>query len=152
MFFRWNAFSLSWLLIGVALAQIALARDSGQWKDIDPAQAQFYQTLMQPDNPTASCCGSSDAYFADEVDTDAIGNTVAIITDTRDDVSLARIHIPVGTRITIPARKLRKVSIPNPTGHNVIFLSVSTAYDDSGTSPPGPPSYSVYCWEPVAKG
>ena len=44
------------------------ARDLGQWGAInnDPAVREWYQALMQPDMPNASCCGEADAYWADE--------------------------------------------------------------------------------------
>ena len=115
----------------------AYARDNGQWKDADPATTQFYQNLMQPDHDS-SCCGPADAYWADETDYDAAGNLVAIITDTRDDAALGRVHIDVGTRIVIPKSKIRKVATPNPTGHNVVFIGLVEDYN----------SYYVYCWEP----
>jgi len=43
------------------------ARDLGQWGNEDPTIREWYQALMQPDAPHASCCGEADAYFADEV-------------------------------------------------------------------------------------
>ena len=36
---------------------VANARDLGQWETTDPAVREWYQALMQPDNPSASCCG-----------------------------------------------------------------------------------------------
>jgi hypothetical protein len=78
---------------------------------------------MQPDNPTISCCGGADAYYADVFETDG-DRYIAIITDTRDDASLGRHHVEPGTRIPVPNRKL-KVDSGNPTGHGVIFLSSS---------------------------
>jgi hypothetical protein len=94
------------LLIGVASA-----RDLGQWEATDPEVRQWYQALMQPDNPAVSCCG--------EVDGDKY---VAIITDTRPDIPLRRKHIDVGTKIVVPNHKL-KYDQSNPTGHGIIFLS-----------------------------
>jgi hypothetical protein len=149
MLFRRNVACVLGLLISV---QLASARNVGQWANVDPAQAEFYEKLKQPDQPSISCCGSGDAYFADKVDIDEVGNLVAIITDTRPDGPLMRVHVPVGTRIVIPKRKLRKHPIPNPTGHTVVFLASSAMYDDTGTEPPGSPIYSVYCYEPDAKG
>ena len=43
------------------------ARDLGQWEAGDPAVKEWYQSLMQPENPAAPCCGEADAYWADEV-------------------------------------------------------------------------------------
>jgi len=84
--------------------------------------AQYFATLMQPDNPAVSCCGAGDVYWADETETDAAGNLVAVITDTRPDGPLQRAHVPVGTRVIIPPSKIRKHPIPNPTGHSIVFL------------------------------
>ncbi len=35
------------------------ARDLGQWEAVDPAIRQWYQALMQPDVPNASCCSTT---------------------------------------------------------------------------------------------
>ena len=43
------------------------ARDLGQWEAVNPEIRQWYQALMQPDVPSASCCGDADAYWADDV-------------------------------------------------------------------------------------
>ena len=60
------------------------ARDLGQWENADPAIREWYQALMQPDVPTASCCGEADAYWADEIHV-RDGKTYVIITDDRPD-------------------------------------------------------------------
>ena len=99
----------------------AMARDAGQWGDAEPQIAAWFATLMQPDNPVVSCCGKADAYWADEVETGPNGETIAVITDTRDDGPLERPHVPVGTRIVVPGAKI-KFDQGNPTGHIVIFL------------------------------
>lgn len=111
------------LLLGsVLLSGPALARDLGQW-NADPAVRDWYQGLMQPDNPVASCCGEADAYWADEVHV-RDGKTFAVITDDREDAPLKRPHVDVGTEIEIPANKL-KWDRGNPTGHNVLFVNRS---------------------------
>jgi hypothetical protein len=99
------------------------ARDLGQWGAInnDPAVREWYQALMQPDMPNASCCGEADAYFADEVHV-RDGKTYATITDDRPDEPRRRPHIDIGTEIEIPNNKL-KWDKSNPTGHGVVFLS-----------------------------
>ena len=99
------------------------ARDLGQWASNDPSVSKWFRSLMMPDNPTISCCGGSDAYFADVFETDG-DRYVAIVTDTRDDEPLGRHHVELGTRILVPNAKL-KVDSGNPTGHGVIFLSSS---------------------------
>ncbi|MBI1202522.1 MAG: hypothetical protein GC182_08430 [Rhodopseudomonas sp.] len=101
----------------------ARARDLGQWDDAS-AIAQWYRSLMQPDQPTISCCGEADAYWADKVETGPNGETLAIITDDRNDGPLGRHHVPAGTRIVVPSNKI-KWDRGNPTGHIVIFLSVN---------------------------
>jgi hypothetical protein len=113
------------LLIGasIAMAPMLSARDQGQWATADPSVSNWYKSLMMPDNPTISCCGEADAYYADVFETDG-DRYVAIITDTRDDGPLGRHHVEFGTRIIVPNTKL-KVDSGNPTGHGVIFLSSS---------------------------
>ena len=56
------------LVLGAAfgcLMSVANARDLGQWELVNPEVREWYQALMQPDNPAASCCGEADAYWAD---------------------------------------------------------------------------------------
>jgi hypothetical protein len=84
-------------------------------------QNEWYQSLMQPDVPTSSCCGEADAYWADEIHV-RNGRTYAKITDDRPDEPRHRPHIDVGTEIEIPNNKL-KWDKSNPTGHGVVFLS-----------------------------
>ena len=103
------------------LMSIANARDLGQWESVNPEIREWYQALMQPDNPAASCCGEADAYWADSFEVDG-DKYVAIITDPRPDEPLRRKHIDVGTRIVVPNHKL-KYDKSNPTGHGIIFLS-----------------------------
>lgn len=97
------------------------ARDLGQWESTDPAIREWYQALMQPDIPAASCCGEADAYWADSYEVDG-DKYVAIITDPRPDEPLRRKHLEIGTRIVVPNYKL-KFDQSNPTGHGIIFLS-----------------------------
>lgn len=125
------------------LAAPAYARDEGQWKFQAPDVQEYFQTLMQPDNPNIQCCGDTDAYYTDDQETDADGNLYAIITDTRPDewtrpdgTTGKRPHINPGTKILVPPSKIRKHPIPNPTDHGLIFLAVT------GT---------VYCYEPLAQ-
>jgi len=108
--------------IGIVILAMApaWARDVGQWENTDPAVSKWYRGLMQPDDPTKSCCGESDAYWADDFETDG-NNVIAIITDTREDAPLFRRHIAPGTRFTVPPHKL-KYDKGNPTGHGVIFI------------------------------
>ena len=108
------------LLLGAVQPRKASARDSGQWENSDPAVREWYQGLMQPDVPNASCCSESDGYFADEVHV-RDGKVFARITDDRPDEPRRRPHREMGEEFEIPPNKMNKDA--NPTGHNVIFLS-----------------------------
>jgi hypothetical protein len=98
-------------------------------------EADWYRSVMMPDLPNISCCGPADAYFSDRGEIDAEGNFVAIITDTRPDDMLwgRRVHVPPGTRVIIPRRKIQW-RFGNPTGHPIVFLGAG------GT---------VYCFIPL---
>lgn len=95
-----------------------------------PARAQdvdlsaWYQSLKQPDNPKASCCGEADGYYADLISTGPNGEMIATITDTRSDAPRKRMHVPVGTKIIIPNHKITWRH-GNPTQHNIVFLSTT---------------------------
>jgi hypothetical protein len=91
----------------------AIARDLGQWDSQPIAVRQWFQRLMQPDNPYLSCCGEADAFEADTFE--VVGDQyVAVITDGKG-------LIPDGTRIPVPNQKLKWDS-GNPTGHGIIFI------------------------------
>lgn len=124
--FMWDnrATTPFWLMLAglfLLLTCDAFAHDGGQWETSDPAVKQWYQKLMQPDVPTASCCAESDAYYADTVHVRG-GKTFAVVTDDRPDGPLARPHVEIGTEVEIPPNKL-KWDRGNPTGHNVLFMS-----------------------------
>ncbi len=102
---------LMWLYI--AGVRPALAHDD------DRAHDEWYAGLMQPDNPSASCCGLADAYWCDDYFA-RDGKAFCKITDDR--LINKRPPIPVGTEIEIPEWKL-KHDRGNPTGHAVVFLS-----------------------------
>lgn len=80
---------------------------------------QWYGSLMQPDNPSVSCCGLADAYWCDDYYA-RDGKAYCRVTDDR--VLPGRPPIPSGTEVEIPDRKL-KFDRGNPTGHAVVFLS-----------------------------
>ena len=118
--------SLLWAL-GAAVFVLsdskALARDLGQWDDVDPLVRKWFRELKQPDNPSLSCCGETDAYWADDYEVNG-DQYVAIVTDTRDDKKLGRAqHIEAGTRIAVPNRKIKWGS-GNPVGHGIIFIGL----------------------------
>ena len=102
------------------------ARDLGQWENNDAVTKQWYQSLMQPDNPSVSCCGEGDAYWADDVHV-RDGKTYVTVTDDRDDMKLGRQHIDIGTVIEVPNNKLTYKD-GNPTGHNILFVMYTSRY------------------------
>jgi len=101
------------VLLMLLFSPPATARDNGQWANQPPAVRQWFQNLMRPDNPLASCCGEADAYEADsfEVSSD---HYIAIITNGKGE-------IPEGRRIQVPNSKI-KWDNGNPTGHGIIFI------------------------------
>jgi hypothetical protein len=128
------------VIIGlICLLTVASAKTTGT-KYLGPDENDYYESIMMPDNPKASCCGAADVYWADEQEVGPNGEIIAIVTDARPDTrtlpdgrQIDRYHVPVGTKIPIPASKIRKVPIPNPTGHTIIWLGVGSV---------------VYCYEP----
>jgi hypothetical protein len=98
----------------VALVGKAFAHDP-EHHELD----HWYAGLMQPDNPTASCCGKADAYWCDDYYAKD-GKAYCRITDDREVAG--RPPVPVGTEVEIPERKL-KWDRGNPTGHSIVFLS-----------------------------
>jgi len=74
---------------------------------------EWFQSLMQPDNPYMSCCGEADAFEADTFEVDG-DHYVAVITDGKG-------VLPSGTRINVPNQKM-KWDRGNPTGHGIIFI------------------------------
>jgi hypothetical protein len=132
-------------LLLCALVPPAQAKDKGQWDLVGhpPEVKQWFRSLVQP--PTAgrgmggggtSCCGESDAYYADEVRV-RNGKMYAVITDERDDKPLGdRAHEKVGTEYEVPPRQIvgqeqYGAAKGNPTGHVIIFLG-GPSYDQSG--------------------
>jgi hypothetical protein len=121
--------ALGWAVLVILAAGIcaALARDLGQWEYNDPAIREWFQELKQPDTISMgrgiSCCGESDAYWADEVHVRG-GKTFAVITDDRPDDPLMRIHEEIGTEYEVPPRKIVGLEqrVGNPTGHTLVFL------------------------------
>ncbi len=96
-----------------AMVLKANARDNGQWDDRPVFVRQWFQSLMQPDNPHMSCCGEADAFEADTFEIDG-DHYVAIITDGKGVLA-------PGTRIAIPNQKM-KWDKGNPTGHGIVFI------------------------------
>jgi hypothetical protein len=112
--------------------------DSYSTADGDPAK-----------NTPTNCCGEADAYWADEFETNDEGNLVAIVTDPRDDnqfhrgvTGAARVHVPIGTRVEIPQRKIITFpqQPPNKTHHGWVWLS---PYTDENNDPI---SWNVICY------
>lgn len=109
------AFLLLWAMFAAAHARPGPQWESSPW----PTTAQvreWFQSLMQPDNPYVSCCGEADAFEADTFEVEG-DHYVAIITDGKG-------VMPEGTRIAVPNEKM-KWDAGNPTGHGIIFIGSS---------------------------
>jgi hypothetical protein len=109
-------------LAALATLLPAAARDNGDWSQSPANIRQWFQSLMQPDNPAVSCCGEADAFEADAFEVEG-DHYIAIITDGKG-------VIPPGTRIAVPNQKM-KWDAGNPTGHGIIFIG---------------PQRQVYCY------
>lgn len=105
-------FATMLVLLGLIAPAIAHDPDHSDHDD-------WFASLMQPDNPTAPCCGKTDAYWCDDYYAKD-GKAYCKITDDRDVPG--RPPVPVGTVVEIPVHKL-KHDRGNPTGHAVVFLS-----------------------------
>jgi hypothetical protein len=112
------------LLFGCALGKVH-AHDYGQ--NSDPDIKAWFESLKQPDNPVASCCGVADGYWCDDIHVKG-GRSFCTITDDR--IIPQRTVIPVGTEIQIPDEKMLdgKVAKGNPSGHSIVFLNSGGTY------------------------
>ena len=107
---------LALILALIFWASFAQARPGPQWAGEPVAVREWFQNLMQPDNPGHSCCGEADAFEADSFEVKG-DHYIAIITDGKG-------IIPNGTRIEVPNQKL-KWTDGNPTSHGQIFIGSS---------------------------
>jgi hypothetical protein len=94
-----EAFVIRIVIVLMLLALPAATRDLGQWGDQPRSVRQWFQSLMQPDNPYQSCCGEADAFEADNFEISG-DQYVAIITNGKG-------IIPDGTRIPVPNQKVK---------------------------------------------
>jgi len=118
-------FTCGVLMMGAALSRepeafVTLTRDLGQWTAEPPYIRQWFQSLMQPDNPNVSCCGEADGYEADSFEVEG-DHYVAIITGHRPGGPTV---LAPGARIPVPNAKM-KFDAGNPTGHGIIFIGTA---------------------------
>lgn len=111
-------------------------------------QPDSYAAGADEGSGPTNCCGEADAYWADEYETGPDGY-IAIVTDPRNDDQFRdgkghpRHHVPIGTRVEVPARKVITFppQEPNNTGHGWVWLS---AYEDEVTGKVT--GYNVICY------
>jgi hypothetical protein len=108
----WSVAVCVQLVAGFLLGSVH-ARDNGQWGAKPTNVHAWFESLTQPDNPIASCCGEADAHEADAFEVEG-NHYVAIITNGHSD-------FPTGARISVPNYKMKWDS-GNPTGHGIIFI------------------------------
>jgi len=121
----------------LAISFPALAYHSGH-DDSPPEIRAWFERQKQPDNPPVSCCGDYDAYRADGFVQEG-GEFYAIITEAKNGIEY-------GTKVRIPPSKMpRDNADPNPTGHGIVFMSISW---NDGKASPG----FVYCFFPPLMG
>ena len=110
-----------------------------------PELDHWYSNLMQPDNPTAPCCGKTDAYWCDDyhmkTGPDGVKNLYCTITDDREIPG--RPVVPSGTEVFIPSYKY-KWDEGNPTGHSILFGSPIRSYGADGSEKIE--GFNVYCF------
>src|SRR5262245_8490147 len=70
----------------------------GQWDDVDPAQREWFDGLMQPDNPN---CGLADAYWSYSYEVRAISTWPSSLTPATNP------HIENGKRFAVPNSKIK---------------------------------------------
>jgi hypothetical protein len=88
--------------------------------------------VLQPHSKTR-CCGEGDAFIADEWEQGPDGGWVAIITEDYPSIpvddgeggSFQSLGVPKGTRIPIDPQRMDDEHQGNPTGHGVVFLSIT---------------------------
>jgi hypothetical protein len=111
--------TISVLAIGLAMTMNACAHDMDH-----PDEDAWYESLKQPGQEVASCCGKADSYFCDGLRRHD-GKNFCVITDDR--IIPGRTVRPIGTEIEIPDDRMmdeaQMRAKGNPTGHAIVFLS-----------------------------
>lgn len=103
-------------LILALLTLPALARPGPQWADEPEYIRQWFQSVMQPDNPTQSCCGQADAY-----DVEMAGEGPDGSINVRIIGSLAAYADMIGQIVSVPREKLQ-TKYGNPTDRYILFM------------------------------
>lgn len=96
---------------------------------------EWVSTVQRPDVPGASCCGTADAFLADDFERGPNGELIAIITADYPDVTstdqegntvTAPSPFHRGTKIVIPPdRVIVRPEDANRSGHGVVYLRPS---------------------------
>jgi hypothetical protein len=121
---------------------------------------EWYASIKMPGTET-SCCGIGDAYYCNDFRVEKDGNTYCTITDTRDDASRKRLHVEVGTKVLIPAKKVIRNEIDpenplvmktkeahkgNPTGNGIVWMRAGFINDEGQSVFYDPEDITVYCY------
>jgi hypothetical protein len=139
---------LAWLLFPIAILIMWFTAPVSAHDPDHHDHDKWYASIKIP-NSGASCCGVSDAYFCNNLE--VVGeDTFCTVTDDRDDGPRKRPHVPVGTKVKIPAEKLirdEEAKKGNPTGQGVIWMRAGVVDVDTGAvTPYHPKDYLVFCY------
>jgi hypothetical protein len=102
------------LLALALLCAPALARDNGQWGDQPTEIRQWFQSVMQPENPYMSCCGEADA-FEVQLEGDEPDGSIAVRIIAGPDPEA------IGAEIDVPRSKLQ-ARYGNPLDKYILFI------------------------------
>lgn len=122
---------LMWAVIMAAIAFSAYSCDRAHAMDhgfdySDPV-VRWFNALPRPNMRSTSCCGKGDAYGADEYEKVGDHYRVTITDGEYKQFPDGTVRAPLknGTVVDVPLVFVNPPSDGNPTGHGVIFLSVS---------------------------
>lgn len=93
----------------------AHARPGSQWQNVPEQIREWFQSVMQPENPYQSCCGESEAYDVEMAGNGSDGSLIVkIISGPTED--------EIGRTIDVPRAKLQTKY--GPTGRFILFMGI----------------------------
>lgn len=109
------------ILIALAVAVLALgacggvhARDDGQWENQSAEIRAWFGSVMQPENPAVSCCGTADAFDVELTGDNPDGSIAVRVLNGKG-------MLPDGTEIDVPRSKIQS-RYGNPLDKYILFI------------------------------